>query len=480
MARQGQHLGLEMRQALQQGLAPLQLQYARLLAMPGPEVEEEVARALDDNPALEAAPDATPVTAPDAPAGAPADAWYRYHTNNRSAADDTDDERWEPQLAAPAESLAESLDRQLGELPLTPRERRVAREVTGNLDGAGYLRRDPADIALDLALEPGLDDVDTPEVRRAWATVRSLDPPGVGAIDLRDCLLLQIDADPRTPASPPRALAREILAHYFDLFSAMNLAALADALNASSADIDAAIAAIRTLNPKPGGAIDAEARQAIAPDLLVEPDPASSVDSPRFSIQLLASIPELQVAESFSPRAEESLRRSPGAPRHSASDFIRSKRRDAELMMQALAMRSATLTRVMKAIVKLQQRFFVTEDPADLRPMILRDVAALTGDDLSVVSRATAGKYVATPRAVYPLKHFFSVRPKPGDEASSARAIEQALRAAIEAEDSSAPLTDDALAALLQSQGHDIARRTVSKYRERLGYPTARLRRLRR
>lgn len=449
-------------QKLQQRLTPLQVQFVRMLEMNEPEVEEEVRREVDDNPALE-------VSDP-----APADQGlddavphYRLHVNNSSP----DDHTYEPVIEASGETLQEMLLRQLAEQNLTDKELRIAEYISGNIDSNGYLTRDLMLIVNDLAINAGID-TDIAEVRRLADAIRSCDPAGVGAVDLRDCLLLQL----RRINDPDEATrhATEIVADYFDLFSKKHYDRLRAALCIDADGLRDAIDVITSLNPKPGSSVSAdsstEAIQTVVPDFTVE------VDADQVSVSLANSLPELRIEQSFRLDTDD-MPLPAGAREREALAFIRRKGEDAANFIKVLKMRQETLFRVMQAIVRLQRDFFTGGDDESLiRPMILKDVAALTGLDLSVISRATTGKWVATARGVYPLKMFFNERVN-DDSDASAHEVLSALRAIVEEEDKRHPLSDEAITTRLADAGYDIARRTVAKYRERLGLPVARLRR---
>lgn len=451
-------LRLQQQLRQQQTLAPMQLQYVKMLEMNTPEVEDEVQRALDENPALEA-DDAEPVTpvTDNLP-------YYRTSASNHSA----DDSYVEPIATAESESLIESLMHQLSQdSDLSDRDMEIAHFIIGNIDPNGYLTRPLRSISDDLAITAGIE-VSDEDIKRVWRTVRALDPAGVGATDLRDSLMLQLQ---RLSPSPQVDTATRIVRDYFDLFSLMHYTRLQSMLGISEEELREAIAVIRTLNPKPGAQISggmADSANQITPDFMVE------AEGDRLNLTLLNSIPRLRIAASFAADTPVEKRRSPGSEQ--ANAFIRQRRDEASGFIRALEMRQATLFRVMSAIMQWQREFFLTEDPATLRPMILKDISDATGDDISVISRAAAGKYVATNHGVYPLRFFFN-EARDGDDASSHTVIAR-LREIIDNEDKSAPLTDDALTKILASEGINIARRTVAKYRERMGIPVGRLRKI--
>ena len=300
-------------------------------------------------------------------------------------------------------------------------------------------------------------------------TVRSLDPPGIGAVDLRECLLLQLK---RMPKSDDVNLAVEILTHYFDLFALKHYERIVSSLGITDKRLRDAVNLIRTLNPKPASVFGVDPaddkRQHIVPDFYVE------TDGENLTLSLLNTIPELQIEETFRLTDDDERGMTPDSE---ASLFVKQKRGEAEELIQVLKMRQTTLFRTMSAILRLQRDFFINGDDESLiHPMILKDVAAITHDDLSVISRATSGKYVATQGGVFPLKMFFREHPK--DESDiPARDAMAVIRELVDAEDKSRPLSDEAIMASLSERGFPIARRTVAKYRERLGIPVARLRR---
>lgn len=463
-------------QKMQQRLSPQQIRFVRMLEMSGPEIEDEVRSELDDNPALDVADykdDSQEEFNESAEEMQLADyrdedeiPSYRLEARNSSR----DDEYYEPTAVADENSLADSLIAQLKETDISDADLLIARYVIGNLDDNGYLTRTLSQIVDDLAINAGVE-VDMEHLRAIVRRVRSLDPAGVCAFDLRDCLALQLR---RLPPTEDRLLALEIVEHYFDLFSLKHFDRLASMLGVDRERLRGAVEVIRSLNPKPGGQLgDSEAdvkSRHIIPDFNVE------VDGNRVILTLVNNIPELTIEKSFVSDGKAFATGGDSAKsRREAEAFISRKREDAAEFISLLRLRQETLYKVMAAIVKLQHDFFVTEDESKLRPMILKDVAAETGFDLSVISRATTGKYVATPWGIYPLKFFFNESVGADDESSS-REILSAIKELVGSEDPAKPLSDDALMKALSEKGYDIARRTVAKYRERLGIPVARLR----
>ncbi len=471
----GSKLTQEQQLRQQQRLNPQSVALGRVLEMSVPEFEDEVRRELDDNPALEAVEKHGEETRDDfnetseqlqladyddiddAPA-------YLRRAANRSA----DDVHVEAAsfAADEGESMGEVLLRRLaGESELNETQMRIAAHIIGNLDDNGYLRRPLSSIADDLEMIEGF--YATPaEVRHVLDEVRALDPAGIAAFDLRDCLMLQLD---RKPASETQALAREIIDKYFDLFSRKHFDRIQSHLGVGREDMEAALALIRSLNPKPASALEtgrAVGRAVvITPDFYLEYD----ADDDTFTLTLPGNIPELAVETTFAADSDSVADRL-------ALEFIRRKRGEAVSFIRLVEQRRNTLMAIGTAIVKLQRNFMISGDKADIRPMILKDVQALTALDLSVISRATSGKYILTPNGIFPLKLLFNERPD-ADTDVSTHAILDALGKLIENEDKNHPLSDQTLSELLHEAGYDIARRTVAKYRERLGFPVARLRR---
>ena len=474
-------LSQSLEQRLQLRLSPMQMRLVRMLEMTDPEIEEEVRREVDDNPALEVVD--TPVAGeePTETYGESAEQMqladyrdeddippYRLEANNRSA----DDVRFEPVAVAAGESLMESLMSQLAETDLSQRQLAIARYIVGNIDDNGYMTRTLPQIDDDLAIDAGIE-VDMAEIKDIFARIRTLDPAGVGAYDLRDCLSLQLR---RMPDSEAVRTAREIVDNYFDVFSLRHFDRLGSLLGISRESLREADEVIRSLDPKPAsrfGESDADDRaRHIVPDFYVEVD-----RNDRITVSMPGSLPELAIERSFDVDDEVSVADTgeTSMRKREALSFISSKRRDASDFIELLRLRRVTLMKVMEAIARWQREFFLSEDESRLRPMVLKDIAGAIGMDISVVSRATAGKYVATQGGVYPLKFFFNERVSEDEDASS-REILSALRVLIQEEAPSSPLSDDALTARLTEMGYNIARRTVAKYRERLGIPVARLR----
>lgn len=467
-----QNLDINQTQRLGQHLAPQQVRFVRMLEMSGPEIEDEVRRELADNPALESDDHANEhehdefdetaeqiqladYTADDIPA-------YRLEARNHAP----DDVRYHPEASNAPDSLADSLNAQLDMISDNPRRIALAHYLVGNLDDNGRLTRSLTNIADDLTISTGLE-VSRADMADALDLVRTLDPPGVGAVDLRDCLLIQLRRiQPKTLAVKA---ATEIVSHHFDLFTKKHYDRLQSALGVDRRLLTEAVEVIRSLNPKPGNAAGLDSHDIagrVIPDFIVTP----VEDMPgRFTVTLNQNIPSLAVEQSFSVDPADNAGRI----------FVRRKRDEANTFIGLVRRRSDTLLNVMRAIVTFQAPFFETEDQADIRPMLLRDISKRTGYDLSVISRATANKYVATPGGIYPVKMFFNERSAASadaDDDTTSVDVMNAIRDIIDHEDKRHPLSDRTITDMMAERGYELARRTVAKHRERMNIPVSRLR----
>jgi RNA polymerase sigma-54 factor len=469
----GNRQNLTTEQRLQQRLTPLQVQFVRMLEMPQAQAEEEVRRALDEMPALEAVDSGEDIT--ELLAGTPPTDSERFSgVRSDFFAGEGSGYYAEAALAQSEDTagLYEALTAQLAQREGLPEKIIAAgRYIIGSLDDNGYLERPLQALADDLAVADGVY-VDAEDMQRAFEAVRGLDPAGVGAVDLRDCLILQLR---RREPSQPVTDALEIVTHYFDLFSKKHFDRIRTAASLTEERLREAIGVITRLNPKPGasftgGGMAEEVSGHITPDFIVEADEAHKV----LTLTMPGNIPRLQVERSFA----EDTPLPPGNDRRArdARLFIQSNRQDARNFIRIVEMRRTTLYSVMSAILRLQRPFFLSGDEALIRPMVLRDVAALTGYDLSVISRATQGKYVATASGIYPLKFFFNEKGRDMAEGTTAHSVMARIKELIAGEDKSSPMSDEQITARLADAGLEVARRTVAKYRERLGFPVARLR----
>lgn len=461
------------RQQLQQKLSPQQIQLMRLLQLPVTDLEQAIKEEVEKNPLLDAQPtDEEPLPQVDNNTSD----WdvdedeamdYDYRTQQEVDPNEVRREFVVTDTVSPVERLMQQL--QLHHLD--DRQMAIATELVGTLDDAGYLSRDVALIANDLAFRQGIEATEQ-EVEEVLHVVQSLDPPGIGARNLRECLLLQLQ---RMVAPGQKAVetARQIVKHCFIDFAEHRYEAVCQSLGISDELFAAAADIIRHLNPKPAGSSEADTDTAAA----VIPDIVLTQHDGQLQFFLNDShLPRLSLNEYYVEMLHELETRKGD---RDAIRFLRSNQSDAQQFIDLLQQRHDTIVRVMRYIVKHQRQFLLTGNPDLLLPMRQREVAEATGLDISTVSRMANSKYVQTDFGTIPLKECFAKgMAVEGGEEVSVETIKQRLSEAVASEDKHAPLSDEALTRLLNSQGFPLARRTVAKYREMLGIPVARLRRL--
>lgn len=475
---------LTQEQKLTQRLSPLQLQLVPLLQMNSLEIEEKVRSELDDNPALEvnenAEDDRLDKTEDGETFSETADdicqadyrdeddiPYYRTSISNRSADDETPNA-----IIISESSLVDYLMEQVRERNLSDTQLQIAEYIVGNIDDNGYLSRSLAAITDDLIFQTGLD-VEVEEIEAILHVVQQLDPPGVGARDLQDCLSLQLMHKKGTDIS---SLSLRVVNELFDEFSKKHYDKIMSALDIDDDTMKAIIADIRTLTPKPGNAITGIADESHAQQII--PDFNVDVEGENIQLTLLNNIPELQIAESYSSIYANYAKHKPTSRQEiEMAAAVKVKYEKANDFIKVLRQRQETLFRTMRSITLRQRDFFLTGDETKIRPMILKDIAEDTGYDLSVISRATVNKYVTTQWGVFPLKYFFNegMQHESGEEVST-REIINTLKAVIEGENKARPYSDEQLCNIMRKRGYEIARRTIAKYREKLSIPVARLR----
>ena len=482
---------LKQEQKLQQRqtLSPQQIQAIRLLELPEIELEEQIKQELIDNPALDegdahaSAEEETDITPEEDASGneSAEDLLMGDYNNNDEVPSYIDREI--PGENAPREEIPVSggttfhdyLLEQLHLRELSEADKQIAEYIIGNIDDNGYLQRTLPAISDDLMFQVGLD-VPVGKLSELLQVIQDFDPAGVGATDLQECLKLQLERRRGTAATQ---LAYEIIDKAFEAFSKRHYEKIQRQFDISEEELKAAVQEISQLNPKPGSSWNdtfTESMTHISPDFLVEENDGE------LSLSLNNSnIPTLRISRNYNEMLSDYTgnRANQTREKRDALLFIKQKIDAAQSFINAIEQRQQTLLATMQAILDRQRDFFLTGDESRLRPMILRDIAEETGYDISTISRATSNKYVQTPYGVYPLKYFFSesMQSESGEEFSS-REIKKILQESIDNEDKRAPLTDDKLCELLKEKGYAIARRTVAKYREQLGVPVARLRKL--
>lgn len=475
---------------LQQKLSPLQIQLVKLLEIPTMQMEQRIKEEMESNPALDIDEDATrreEDATPDPQINSPQEQQpddgtnddyllnedipaYKLQANNQS-----DEDRRESVPISEASSFYEHLEEQIGLHNLSDKQEKIAKFIIGNIDEDGYLRREVGNIADDASFAMG-EDISDNEVEAVLAEVQKMDPSGVGARNLRECLLLQLRQN-RDQNIDAVKNAINIIDLCFDEFSMHHYDRVTKRLHISDDDLRDAITEILHLNPKPGSAYGGgAARQAqhVTPDFIID------YDNGELSFHLnRRGEPELKVSRQYADMLREysTNKANQSQEQRDAATFVREKIKSAQWFIDAVKQRRNTLTLVMQSIMDYQGDYFIDGDETKLKPMILKDIADRTGLDVSTISRVSNSKYVQTPFGIFPLKYFFSegIQNSDGDDVST-REVKRFLKEAIDAEDKTAPLTDEKLVDLLSAKSYNIARRTVAKYREQLGIPVARLR----
>lgn len=492
-------LNLHQKQSLQQKLSPQQIQYIKLLQLPTLELEQRIKEELEANPVLEEGeetedegldldeapaaetePTAEAATEPEeAPQADPDDEFdwdeflnapddlYGYKARvDRSA------EEEQREIPMPYRStMAEHLREQLGLLDLSETDEVIAEQIIGSIDVDGYLRRPIESIVDDVMFSRGLD-ITEEDVLRVLRQIQRLDPVGIAARDLRECLLLQLEAMPED--TPGRAHAIAVLRDAYKAFTMKHFEQITRKLGISEAELKEAYDLIQRLDPKPGEGEFSPQTNYITPDFIVE-----EVDG-TFIVSLNGrNAPELRINRHYRRLWNElssgrNGTKEPGA--EETKQFLKHRLESARWFINSINQRRATMLKVMTAIVEHQEAFF-RHGEGHLRPMILKDIAERIGMDISTVSRVVNGKYVQTEWGVYELKYFFSegLATESGEEVSN-KEVKALLERIIAEEDKTRPLSDQRIAELIEERGIAIARRTVTKYREQLGIPVARLR----
>ncbi|MDR1527444.1 MAG: RNA polymerase factor sigma-54 [Dysgonamonadaceae bacterium] len=478
----------QLAQKQQQKLSPTQIQQIKMLGLNSLEIENLIIQELEENPVLEEISDTSSETDRDE---------YEYDNsedkdNNMDdfslgdylTEDDvpdyalnqhykTDEKRGEIPYSE-LESFREYLINQLQLKYLSEEKRRMGEYIIGNIDDNGYLRRTPEALSDDLAFQYDIN-ASVAEVREMIALIQQFDPPGIGANDVRECLLLQLQRKEKTPV---REWAIILLENYFDAFSQQRYATILRELNGlSEKNLRSVIKEITLLNPKPGNAWgnNMETKMShVTPDFIVEAD-----NGELFFYLPEENIPELHVRREYNDLLKDYVHSTnkESASKKDTITFVKQKIDSAKWFIEAIKQRHKTLRKTMAAILEIQRNFFLTGDESCLKPMKLRDVSALCGYDISTISRVSTSKYVQTNWGVYPLRFFFSDGITSDDgENISIREIKAMLRSFIEQEDRNKPLTDDALVGKFREKGYTIARRTVAKYREQMNIQIARFR----
>lgn len=468
-------------QKTEQRLSPQQIQLMKLLQVPTLELDQRIKQELEENPALEEGAESEEDDFEQEEEDDDGDedefdisdyfdedvADYKTQANNTSK---DDEERVVP--LSGETSFQEKLSEQLHLINLDDDQFLIADVLIGNLDESGYLSRNLDALVDDLAFSLNIETTEA-EIEVVLLLLQSLDPAGIGARNLRECLIIQINR--RQDKSLSRQRAKTILELYFEEFTKKHYEKIAKKLAITDAELKQSIDEILKLNPKPGGSTKESEKnhQQIIPDfILVENEGALELSLNS------RNAPELKISKEY----QNMLRSYSEGAKTSKADkqavtFVKHKLDSALWFIDAIKQRQQTLLLTMNAIMQYQEAFFLAGDDTKLRPMILKDIAEIVTLDISTVSRVANSKYVQTNFGVFPLKYFFSesLSTDSGEEVST-REVKQILLDAIENEDKRNPLPDEKLMALLNDKGYNIARRTVAKYREQLNLPVARMR----
>lgn len=480
---------------LGQKLAPQQIQLMKLIQLHTLEFEQELEREIEENPALEKVNedekeeltedfgseyedegnenidtdfDVDEYLYDDEPA-------YKTSTNNYSA----DDEEFDSQsLLTEGTTLYDYLIEQIRLVNIDEEDLKIAEYLIGNLDNDGYLRRELKAITDDLAFSQGIYVTEDKVKEVLEHYVQKLDPPGVGARDLQECLLLQIEK--KVSDNKAVTLAANILKHQFSALTNKHYHKIMQKYDLDEEHLKEALEEIGKLSPKVGGNFDTQTitlNQEIIPDFVIQIKENKKGQMDVIPMLNSKNAPTLRVSDEYKEILTTYSHDKTSAEHKQAALFIKQKLDAAKWYIDAITQRQNTLLKTINAIVKLQKEYFITGDEKSLKPMILKDIADMTGFDISTISRVVKSKYADTPNGIVYLKDLFSdsLTNDEGEEVST-KEIKTFLQEAIDKEDKRKPLTDDALVGVLKEKGYNIARRTIAKYREQLNIPVARLR----
>lgn len=474
---------LSLSQSLSQKLSPQQIQFIKLLQVPTLELDARIEEELESNPALEEGKEEEERTETEEEYEEEFESKEDIDVDDYLRDDDISgykmqgDGSYEEERDMPlpmTSTLTEQLLDQLGYLQLDERQHTLARQLIGSIESDGYIRRDLDAIANDLAFSQNIPTNDQ-ELEEILKMIQEFDPPGIGARNLQECLLLQLKRKEDHGQNGGVSLAIKILEDHFDEFTKKHYKKIIKRLNLESEEeLKDAIDTIVRLNPKPGGAASSLIRtQYLLPDFIL------TNDNGKLELSLNSrNAPDLRVSRSYSDmlQAYDKSDKKDKKLKETVS-FVKQKLDSAKWFIDAIKQRQFTLLNTMQAIINYQYDYFLTGDESKLRPMILKDIADRIGMDISTVSRVANSKAVQTEFGIFPLKYFFSegIATESGEDVSS-REVKNVLKELIENESKRKPLSDEKLEKLLNEKGYQIARRTVAKYREQLNIPVARLR----
>ena len=468
-----------LQQRLLQKLSPQQIQLMKMLQLPTLELEKRIKEELELNPALDEGEEQNQELSEDnldTSTEKREDFNYQDYVNDetpyyktQSNNSNKDQENNHTPLSL-GDSFTEKLLSQVNLRIKDEKNLIIAEQIIGNLDESGYLRRELFNIVDDLAFSQNISTTEK-ELEEVLLEVQELDPPGVGARDLQECLLIQLRKKKKTISTKT---AEVILEKCFESFKKKHYKKIEQKLDIDTTAIKDAMAEIVKLNPKPGNSLidTTKSVQHITPDFTITENEGT------LAVELnQRNAPQLRVSRDY----VEMIKGYENSPKNKRDKeavlFIKQKVDAAKWFIEAVKQRQNTLLVTINAILEFQKEFFLSGDEKNLRPMILKDIASMVDMDISTISRVANSKHVATPYGTFLLKYFFSesLATKSGEEVST-REVKTILNEAISNEDKTKPLTDEKLAELLKENGYLIARRTVAKYREQLNIPVARLR----
>lgn len=478
---------LTLQQKLLQKLSPQQIQVIKLLEIPTIQLEQRIKKELEENPVLELESD-NPESFEDQDNNEQEQdtdvdndefsiddyltdddeiPTYKTTTNNYSKDDKYIDIPFSVGI-----TFHESLYDQLGMINLSKEDRQLAEYIIGNIDDDGYLRRDLISISDDLAFNLNME-VPKEKLEEILKIIQQFDPPGVGARDLKECLLLQLNRRENNN----HKLARAIINDFFEEFTRKHYEKIKKKLELSDEELKQGIDQILKLNPKPGSSYSNpmnKSNQHIIPDFMLD-----NIDGELNLSLNQQNVPDLKINDTYIEMLHSLVKESKNKNKNQkdAITFVKQKVDSAKWFIDAIRQRNQTLLLTMSEIINFQKEYFKEGDETKLRPMILKDIAEKTGLDISTISRVSNSKYIQTHFGIFPLKYFFSegLQKEDGEEVST-REIKKILQDCIANEDKRKPLTDEKLTKILKEKSYNIARRTVAKYREQLDIPVARLR----
>ena len=450
---------LELRQNQSQKLSPQQIQFIKLLQLSNSNIESEIKKELEENPALEENENKDNIEFDSSRE-------YNYTSKPNKEVDFSKENN-----LSNSESFRENLLQQLNFLKLEKNELIIAKQIIGTLDNDGYLRRDINSIIDDIALTENIE-FSKDEVENILFKIHKLEPTGIGARNLEECLILQIDE--LEDLSPTHKLSKKIITESFDEFKNKKFSEIYQKYPESKSEINESFNFIKTLNPKPSGGMgDSSITEYLIPDFIIKKNDGE------FVVELAFGRKPININKSYITIYDDLKRKkNKDSDSKESLEFIKKKIEKAQWFVDALNQRNSTLLKTMNTIVDIQNLFFESGDENDLKPMILKDIAEIIKMDISTVSRIVKSKVAQTDYGVFPLRYFFSESTiKKGDELISSKVVKNYLQEIIENEDKESPLSDEKLEKILNEKGYQVARRTVAKYREQLEIPVARLRR---